>query len=262
MFFPVPSLNYSGDPAGAQEATIWDMDGLLLILAHPDDETFFAGGAIARYASANVRVGLVCATRGERGATGNLCSIEELPRVREGELRDAARILGVRDLSLLPYQDQKLWAAPADEIRRYIVTAIRAQRPRIVITFDPNGANQHSDHIAISRFAMDAIAAAADPRWYSETGAAHLVERVLWPAPIVPFELSRAKNAARQPGVDFLLDAGEFRESKRAALRAHRTQFPGLSRIFNSDASISWEAFRVGCGARPKSPPLNDLFAA
>ena len=237
------------------------MAGLLFIFAHPDDETFFAGGTIPRYADADVPIGLVCATRGERGATANLCSADELPRIRESELREAGQILGVGEITILSYEDQKLWAAPAAEIRRHLVCAIRRQLPRIVLTFDPNGANQHTDHISISRFAMDAISAAADERWYPETGAPHTVERVLWPSPIVPFELSQTKNLAAQPGIDFLIDVSAFRETKRGALRAHRTQFPGLSRMFSSDASLCWEAFRIGAGARPQSAPSADLFA-
>src|SRR5262249_31822661 len=126
----------------------------VLLLAHPDDESFFAAGTIARHVAEGTRVGLVCATRGERGATSDLCTIEELPRVREAELREAARILGIHELDILPFQDQQLAKAPVDEVRRSAVRMIRRMRPDTVFTFDPEGANQHTDHIAISRFAM------------------------------------------------------------------------------------------------------------
>src|SRR5215469_7836282 len=99
------------------------MPGLLFIFAHPDDETFSAG-TIAKYATAGVEVGLICATRGERGSTGDLCSIDELPRVREAEVREAARILGVRRVEMLPYEDQKLWTAPIEDIRRRITATL------------------------------------------------------------------------------------------------------------------------------------------
>jgi len=235
------------------------MAGLLFILAHPDDETFFAG-TIAKYVATGTSVGLICATRGERGATADLCSIEELPHVREAELREAARILGISSLEFLPYEDQKLWSAPVDEIRRQLVAIIRRQRPEIIITFDPEGANRHTDHISISHFTTDAVAAAADARWYPETGAPHVPRGVLWTAPLPPFKLGLTKNVAQQPGIDILIDVGPFRETKEAALRAHRTQFPGLSKIFNSAASLRWEAFRVGWGSRPEVVPAQDLF--
>src|SRR5438105_5647938 len=86
--------------------------GLLFVLAHPDDETFLAGGTIAKYAQAGVRVAVVCGTRGERGSTADLCPIDALPAQRESELREAARILGIAEVELLGYVDQQLAAAP------------------------------------------------------------------------------------------------------------------------------------------------------
>jgi LmbE family N-acetylglucosaminyl deacetylase len=237
------------------------MPGLLLVYAHPDDETFIAGGTIAKVVSAGIHVGLVCATRGQRGKTSGLCTIEELPAVREAELREAAGILGIHEIELLPYEDQKLSTAPPDEIRRHIVTAIRRQRPQIVISFDPNGGNLHTDHIAISRFTSDAVTAAADPRWYPESGAPHAVDRLLWQSTIHVFDLGRTANPAQQPGIDFLIDTSPFREKKQNALRAHRTQFPGLSKIFSEDATLALEAFRLASGPRPVSVPADDLFS-
>jgi LmbE family N-acetylglucosaminyl deacetylase len=236
------------------------MSGLLFILPHPDDETL-AAGTIAKYAAEGVPIGLICATRGERGSTSDLCSIEELPRVREAEVRESARILGVREIDILPYEDQKLWTAPVDDIRRQIVATVRRQRPRIVVTFDPNGGNLHTDHIVISRFAIEAVSAAADPRWFPESGPPHAIERMLWlwHAPLL--KPSRADNLAQQPGIDFLIDVSQFREQKKAALRAHGTQFAGLNRLFNSEPKMSLEAFRVGWGMRPNSLPADDLFA-
>jgi LmbE family N-acetylglucosaminyl deacetylase len=238
------------------------MEGLLFILAHPDDETLFAG-TIAKYTAAGVPAALVCATRGERGATADLCSIEELPRVREGEVRAAAEIIGIHPTELLPYEDQKLNSVAPEEMRRQLVAVIRRERPRVVVTFDPNGANQHQDHMAISRFAADAVSCAADPRWYPEAGDAHSVRRLLWPPPLAPFKLAGAGDLPNQPGIDFLIDITPFRERKEAAIRAHRTQLPGLRRLyFESDFPMSVEAFRLGWGPRPERRPARDLFAA
>lgn len=239
------------------------MRKLLIIGAHPDDETFFAGGTIAKYADEGTSVSVICATRGERGATGDVCSIEELPRVREAELRDAMQILGVEETYFLPYEDQKLAGAPVEEIRRQLVEVIRKTRPQIVITFDPNGANQHTDHMAISRFASDALAAAADQRWYAELGAAHAIERLVWPPPTVIFRYPEDVDLRKEPGIDFLIDTSRWSEKKTAAIRAHRTQ--RLGRLFfddpNGRRTFSMEAFRVGWGSRPKAVPAADLFA-
>ncbi len=241
------------------------MRSLLIVGAHPDDETFFAAGTIAKYSEAGVRVSVVCATRGERGATADLCSVEELPKVREQELRNVAAILGVADLYFLPYEDQKLLAAPLEEVRRQLVEVIRETRPQIVITFDPNGANQHTDHLAISRFTSDAIAAAADHRWYPEIASPHTVERLLWTPPTLLFRLPPNADLSKEPGIDFLIDVSGWREKKEAALRAYRTQLPGLGKLFfedpNGRRTFPKEAFRLAWGTRPGELPARDLFA-
>ncbi len=233
--------------------------------AHPDDEVFFAGGTIAKYVEEGTRVSIICATRGERGATADLCSIEELPKVREAELINAMGVLGVKDVHFLPYEDQKLSTAPPEEIRRHLVKLIRQIKPEIAITFDPEGANGHTDHMAISRFASDAMPAAADGRWYPELGPAHQVERLLWNPPTILFRLPEKAELAAEPGIDFLLDVSRWTEKKAASIRAHRTQLPGLGKLFfeNPDGirTFSSEAFRVAWGLRPGKIPANDLFA-
>ena len=149
-------------PFGRPGAIKCVMDAILFIGAHPDDETFCAG-TMAKYVQAGVRVAVVCGTRGERGATADLCSIEELPKVREAELRRSMAIVGLEpdDVFFLPYEDQKLSKAPVEEVRRELVRIIREVQPGVVVTFDPYGNNEHTDHLAISRFAADALAAAA-----------------------------------------------------------------------------------------------------
>jgi LmbE family N-acetylglucosaminyl deacetylase len=238
---------------------------LLFVGAHPDDEVFFAGGTLARYVEEGTRVSIICATRGERGATGDLCSIEELPNIREAELISAMRVLGVTDVHFLPYEDQKLSTAPPDEIRRHLVQLIREIKPQIVITFDPEGANQHTDHMAISRFASDAVSAAADHRWYPEVGPAHQTERLLWQPPTILFRLPEGVDLRREPGIDFLLDVSRWADKKAEAIRAHRTQLPGLGKLFFENPSgrrtFSSEAFRVAWGPRPLAVPADDLFA-
>ena len=233
----------------------------VLLLAHPDDESFFAAGTIAQMAEMGVRVGLLCATRGERGSTSDLCTIEELPRVREAELREAARLIGIHDLEFLPFEDQQLARAPVDAVRQAVVRMLRRLRPEVVFTFDPDGANQHTDHMAISRFAMDGIAAAADPRWYPEEGPPHSVSRVLWPATVKVWELGQRSDPASLPGLDYWIDISKYREVKEAALRAHRTQWRGLRKLFlGNPTALDREAFRTGSGPHPSAVPAISLF--
>lgn len=241
------------------------MRSLLICGAHPDDETFF-DGTMAFYVRRGVRVSLVCGTRGERGSTADLCSIDELPQVREAELRRSMRIVGLRDedVFFLPYEDQKLYKAPLDEIREHLVRIVRAVRPQVAVSFDPNGGNGHTDHVAMSRALLDALPAAADARWYPDAGAPHVVERFLWLPPFQPWRLPANTDYATNPGVDFLIDTSGVAEVKSAAIREHQTQFPGLGTLFFDHGSprltLNQEAFRLGWGPQPARRPGTDLF--
>ncbi len=138
---------------------------LMAVLAHPDDESLGLGGSLARYSKEGVQTFLVTATRGERGRYGDLPerpSIENLGRIREAELREAAKTLGVREVNFLDYVDKDLDKANPREVIAKIVYHIRNKKPHVIVTFGPDGAYGHPDHIAISQFTGAAIACAAD----------------------------------------------------------------------------------------------------
>ena len=150
---------------------------LMAVLAHPDDESLGFGGTLARYASEGVETFLVTATRGERGRyrgharrAGSIPGPAALGRIRERELRAAAAVLGIREVSLLDYHDSDLDRADPREAVERIAAALRRVRPHVVITFGPDGAYGHPDHIAISQFTTAAIVAAADPA-FADDGA-------------------------------------------------------------------------------------------
>ena len=239
---------------------------LLFIYAHPDDESFGVAGIARMYADLGAHVALVTATRGDAGRAGEppLCARAELPAQREAELREAARLLGIQHVTVLDYFDKHLADAPSDKIRRELVTVIRRHRPQVVVTFDPNGANQHPDHVAISRFASDAIAAADDPRWYPDAGDAHQVQRLLWVSPVMPWDAPKSPDLAREPGVDFLVDIAKYRETKATALRTHRTQHVSINRHFfhlpDVDRILSVETFRQAFGPALSKRPASEIF--
>jgi LmbE family N-acetylglucosaminyl deacetylase len=138
---------------------------LLTVLAHPDDESLGVGGVLARYAAEGVETFVLTATRGERGRFHDNSARPteaEVGRVREGELRAAARELGVTEVSLLDYRDGDLDRADPVEAINCIVRHVRRIRPQVVVTFAPDGAYGHPDHIAISQFATAALLVAAD----------------------------------------------------------------------------------------------------
>lgn len=243
------------------------MSGILLSFAHPDDESVLAAGVACKYTASGLPVVLSVATRGEAGKVGDppACTRDELPVVREAELRRAADVLGLADIAFLGYRDRELAAAPPDAVRQQLVRLLRRHCPEIVITFDPNGSNLHPDHMAISRFTSDAIAAAGDARWFPEAGEPHRIGRLLWTPPQRPWHMMRAPGFPSLPGVDFVVDIRPWSMQKAEALRAHRTQHLSIHRIFFSqpdvDRLLSFELFRQAWGPALGERPGDELFA-
>ncbi len=169
---------------------------LLAVLAHPDDESLGFGGTLAKYAAEGVRVHLVTATRGDRGRYRGKPPGDPahpgpaaLAGIREEELRDAARALGIHEVSILGYPDGSVDRVDAREAVVAIAEHIRRIRPQVVVTFGPDGAYGHPDHVAVSQFTAAAVVAAADPvsRTSGSTpgAGAHAVSKfyyLTWPA--------------------------------------------------------------------------------
>ena len=242
------------------------LPAILFSFAHPDDESFSGAGTAMKYAAAGAQVVLLTATRGERGKRGDppVCPAEELAACREQELHEAAAIVGFHELHLIGYRDRELADAPVDDIRRALVSIIRRVRPALVITFDPNGFNVHPDHVAISRFTSDAIAAAADPRWLPEAGGAHTVRRLLWTPPIPPWEAAQRASLDGEAGADFAIDVSPFLDRRAAALRAHRTQHLSVDRYFFEQPDparvLGTEVWRHAWGPPLRTRPAADVF--
>jgi LmbE family N-acetylglucosaminyl deacetylase len=146
--------------------------GLLAIFAHPDDETFGAGGAMALAAAAGVPTWIVCATDGDQGGEEGARELE--PELRRDELRCATTALGVAEPIFLGYGDSGMegWAKPVgclvladeEEVVGRLVEVIRTLRPATIVTFDPGGIYGHPDHVTISARATEAFRrAAAEP---------------------------------------------------------------------------------------------------
>jgi len=239
---------------------------LLFSFAHPDDESFSGAGTAMKYAAAGSRIVLVTATLGERGKCGDppVCRPEEIASVRERELREAARIIGFDALHLLGYRDREFAEAGPDDVRRQLVTILRRERPAIVLTFDPNGFNVHPDHVAISRFTAEAVAAACDARWHPEAGPSHAVQRVVWTPPIPPWEAAHRDDLEAHAGADFLIDVRPWTDRRIAALRAHRTQHLSIDRYFfhqpDLERILARETWRFAWGGDLRERPARDLF--
>lgn len=143
---------------------------LLAVFAHPDDETFCAGGTLAKHVAAGWEVMVVSATRGEAGQIRDpeAATRRTLGQVREREFYAACQRLGIRHARVLDYRDGTLHAVNPYELTGAVVGIIRAFRPKVVITFGPDGAYGHPDHIAIGAATTRAFEQAGSTQHYPE----------------------------------------------------------------------------------------------
>ena len=149
---------------------------LLAMYAHPDDETFCAGGALAKYAAAGVEIMVVSMTRGEAGQIrdAGAATRRALGETRALELRRACRHLGVEHVMCLDYGDGKLATLNPMTLTARTTAIIRAFRPDVVLTFGDDGVYGHPDHIAIGDATDRAFRLASDPSQFPEQRAAGL----------------------------------------------------------------------------------------
>ncbi len=208
---------------------------LLLVHAHPDDESINNGATMARYVAEGTRVTLLTCTLGEEGevlvpALAQLAAdqADQLGGYRIGELADAMAALGVTDHRFLggagrwrdsgmvgtPPNDaaRAFWNADPDEATAAAVAVIRDVAPQVLVTYDEHGGYGHPDHVQAHRVAMRAVDAAADPDYRPDLGAAHAVAKVYWTC--VPVSvLQRGIDAlahAEQARYDGVTDAGDI----------------------------------------------------
>ncbi len=231
---------------------------LLLVHAHPDDETINNGATMAKYVANGIGVTLVTCTRGEEGevlvpALAHLASnaTDELGRHRETELANAMAALGVSDFRFLGAPTRKFrdsgmmgmeqnnrpdvfWQTNLDEAAAELVKIILEVKPQVLVTYDEMGGYGHPDHIQAHRVAMRAAELAA-PEWN--------ISKIYWntmPRSIIQKGIDKMKELGSDFfGVDSaddlpfakddslvttLVSAGEFAVQKIEAMKAHPTQ--------------------------------------
>ncbi|TFV91597.1 N-acetyl-1-D-myo-inositol-2-amino-2-deoxy-alpha-D-glucopyranoside deacetylase [Blastococcus sp. CT_GayMR20] len=196
---------------------------LLLVHAHPDDETINNGATMARYVAEGAQVTLLTCTLGEEGEVlvPELAQLaadqaDQLGGYRIWELRQAMDALGVGDVRFLGgagrYRDSGMmgtpanekprafWNADLDEAVAHAVAVVRETRPQVVVTYDENGGYGHPDHIQAHRVAMGAVDAAADPAYRPDLGEAWAVAKVYWCC---------YPRSVLQQGIDAMAAAGD-----------------------------------------------------
>ena len=136
------------------------MPGLLLVLAHPDDESMGTGGLILRHTRPGVEVHLICCTRGEKGWAGKPSGArkEDLPGIRAAELESAAAALALSSVELWDYPDGGAARWDQDEITEKVRAYAERLHPAAVVTWGADGGYGHPDHIEIGRCTDAAVA--------------------------------------------------------------------------------------------------------
>ena len=232
---------------------------LLLVHAHPDDETINNGVTMAKYAAADAHVTLVTCTRGEEGEVlvselANLASDKDdkLGEHREIELKDAMDQLGIKDFRFLGSPDKKwrdsgmmgtpqndrddvFWQADLDEAANELVKIILEIKPQVLITYDEFGGYGHPDHIKAHRVAMRAAELAANKGWqvskiYWNTMPRSVIQMGIEKMKEVGSDFFGAESADDLPFakpdelVSTVVNAPEYVPAKLAAMKAHATQ--------------------------------------
>jgi LmbE family N-acetylglucosaminyl deacetylase len=191
---------------------------ILCVAAHPDDSEFTVAGSAARWAREGRTVYFCLVTDGGAGTNEHTPDAAGLVAIRERECREAARILGVKDVVFLRYPDGTL--EPTMDLRRDLTRVIRRYRPDVVVCSDPtirwygNEYLNHPDHRAAASATLDAVFPSAEtraifPELLDEGLEPHKVKEVLISNAIPP---------------DTWIDIGDTLEVKGAALKAHVSQ--------------------------------------
>ena len=232
---------------------------LLLVHAHPDDETINNGATMAKYAAEGVQVTLVTCTRGEEGevlveSLANLASSrdDKLGEHREIELKNAMVHLGINDFRFLGSPNKKwrdsgmigttqnerkdvFWQADLTEAAQELVKIILEIKPQVLITYDEFGGYGHPDHIKANQVAMLAAELASNQGWK--------ISKIYWntmPKSVIQMGIDKMKEvgssffgadsvedlpfAKPDELVSSVIKAPDYVEQKLEAMKAHETQ--------------------------------------
>lgn len=194
-----------------------DTPRLLAVFAHPDDETFRPGGTLALLAQNGVSVYVLTFTHGEAGSCGDppLCIPEELPAVRERELRSACAALGIQPPRLLEYADGYLQECDKATMTARILSVVNEIQPQVLLSFGPDGLSGHPDHIAVGAWTAEVFRRADEnAALYTAAVPRSLAEKLNM----------RQIHSVPEEAIALSVDVSSVWETKLAAMRCHATQ--------------------------------------
>lgn len=199
---------------------------LLAVFAHPDDESFLAGGTLAKYARSEWDVFLACATYGENGPRGEYQKLgtKGFGEIRRAELQAACNAIGTRRPMFLNCADGAVagicWNSAAQRIR----SILRRLRPDVVITFGPDGVSGHPDHVALSQIVTSAFWAATMHNFPGQEAPPHGASLYYALRSASVPEGCKRNNSVEPPPVTTVIDFETVAPQKLAAIQSHRSQ--------------------------------------
>jgi LmbE family N-acetylglucosaminyl deacetylase len=202
---------------------------LLVVVAHPDDECFAFGGALALAAEAGIESHVLCLTDGKAASNqGDAASPEELGRMRREELKQSCAVLGVAHCEVLDYEDGQLEFVDFANAAARMVSYMRRFRPNVVITFGVDGGlNTHPDHTIVSALTSVAFQWAAAAKRFTELGPAHRADRLY----LLSTSFFMEDRPAPMPlPWTVALNVRAVRARKQEAFRQHTSQAPLMQR--------------------------------
>jgi LmbE family N-acetylglucosaminyl deacetylase len=234
---------------------------ILLVFAHPDDESSSVAGTTAKYTERGVSVDLICATRGEKGTRLDVPTDVDTATARETGLRAAAGIIGIRNIYLLGYMDGNLEKVDTSEIAGRIMNIMRDVQPEIVITFGPDGISGHPDHKAISKAATVAF------EMFTEGGnrPRKLYYVAIPESVLVDIGGEQVSGVITRPDdeITTIIDISRHLDAKIRALKAHSSQQDArrLAEIFQQSGEVRRVSREFLYLAKPKKTTKEtDIF--
>ena len=198
---------------------------LLCISAHPDDECFGFGGALALYASRGVETSVLCLTDGQAATNrGDASSAKQLGQTRRAEFEASCKVLGVTNYEVLDYHDGQLEHEHLSELAAGLVSHIRRLRPHVIITFGLDGGlNTHPDHTTVSAATSAAFHWSGSPKRYITIGDLWQPQRLYYLTG--NFFLPDRRSPLPAPWTH-TLDISSVYDKKKEAFEQHKSQAP------------------------------------
>ncbi len=202
---------------------------LLCVVAHPDDECFAFGGALALAADRNIETSVICLTDGQAAThRGTAQSGQELGAIRRREFEASCKILGAQHHELLDYQDAQLEHHSLHDLAARLLPYFRTFKPHVVLTFGGEGAlNNHPDHTSVSAATTAAFHWSGNPKRLPEAGNPWRPQRLFYLT--YNFSLPDRPAPLTAPWTT-ILDTRSVRNRKKEAFAAHTSQAPLMDR--------------------------------